>query len=451
MIDLNILVLRATDFIWGWPLVIYICGIGAVITVALNFVQFRYFVTAWRYLLTPQAAGTAPADMTPLQAFVNALSASVGNGSIAGMATALVAGGPGAALWVVVLGFLGMAIRFCEVYLSISYTGTSRTVLGGPMVYLSKVPGGQYLPSLYAFFCMMLGFVVGNGMQSNSVTRGFVRASGSMLDFTHSVGLAPATFVAIVLLLFIVYVMLGGAQRIVKVSDAIVPVKVGVFFVSAVIVLAYHYHTLGSALYLIVQGAFNPAALAGGALGYSVQSALRFGVSRVSNANEAGLGTAGILFGATGSVQPVREGIMSMISTFISSNLVCFVVMLMIVASGVWNNGLNGLELTQSAYETVFGGFGAWLVAVLSVSFGLGVLVTYAYITRACWLFLTGGRYEVIYTVLFCAMTYFGSVAKVDLIWNSTDLINSGLLAINLFGILWLLPNIRRGLALYRP
>jgi AGCS family alanine or glycine:cation symporter len=437
--DLNALILQATDLICGWPLVLYVFGTSIIVTVALGFIQIRYFFTAWKNVIYSEAETKAQkADMTPFQAFLNALSASVGNGSIAGMATAIFAGGPGAAFWVFVLGITSMAVRYAEVYLSLLFPSTSSATLGGPMVYLKKVPGGSVLAVVYAFFCMMLGFVVGNSMQANSITAGLIHISG----FSNWV-------IACILLVFIAYVMLGGAARIVKVSEALVPVKVGLFFTSSFFVLAYHYQSLIPALKLITQSAFSPVALAGGVMGFGLQQAMRFGIFRGLNASEAGLGSAAILFGATGSKNPVKDGIMSMLGPFISSNLVCFSVALLIIASGVWDTGHKGLGLTIAAYETAFGWVGGWIVAFLSITFGLGVLVAYAYITRACWLFLTNGKFGGVYTIVFCAMTFLGAMAEIEIVWNSTDLINAFLLGINLFGILWLLPHIRKGLAAY--
>ena len=138
-----------------------------------------------------------------------------------------------------------------------------------------------------------------------------------------------------------------------------------------------------------------------------------------------------------------------MLSSFISANLVCFSIALMIIASGVWNNGKNSLDLTISAYETVFGHFGGWVVTFLSVSFGLGCLVSYAYIARSCWLFLTGGRYLLFFTFLFCCVTFLGAITRVDLVWNITDVINAFLLTTNICGIAALLPYLRKGLAAY--
>ncbi len=442
--SLNDIVLYLSNLVWGWPLIIYVVSVAVIATFALSFVQFRYFFKAWKLVFFPDKKTEASEqdDMTPFQAFLNALSASVGNGSIAGIATAIYAGGPGAAFWIVVLGFLAMSLRYAEVYLS-SYFATESALgssLGGPMIYLSRVPGRKFLPYFYAVFCFLLALTSGNAMQANSIRDGVMR----IMPFIPKIG------IAITLLAFMVYVMLGGAQRIVYVSDRIVPVKVGLFFSTCFIVLLYHYNAIIPALRIIWLGAFYPEAIGGAALGLSIQHAMRFGIARSSNASEAGLGTAGIIFGGSSAKDPVKNGIMSMLSAFISANLVCFSIALMIVASGVWNNGENGLNLTISAYNTVFGSLGGWIVTFLSISFGMGVLVTYAYIARSCWIFMTGGKWMNLLTGIFCAVTFLGAMARVDIVWNSTDLVNAGLLASNLWGILWLMPLIRKGLREYR-
>lgn len=431
--ELNELIVSINYVLWGWPMVIFVLGASLSVTVALRFVQFRYFKRAWE-LLFKSEAGTQ-GDLSPFQAFVNALSTGIGNGSIAGIATAVHAGGPGAAFWVFVFGLLSMALRYAEVFLGTYFPPvlTSGNLVGGPMVYLTKIPYGHYMAYLYGIFLFMFSLGGGSGIQANSITLGVVRIFN-----------VSPWIVATVLLLFIAYVMAGGAQRIIKVSDKIVPLKVGVFFISAIIVLVYHYQSIGHALTLIIEGAFYPRAFAAGSMGFLIQQAMRYGISRSVNASEAGLGTSAVLFGGTGSKEPVKNGIMSMISVFISANLVCFMVALMIIASGVWNNGQTSLNLTISAYETVFGMYGGWVVTFLSASFGLGVLVAYAYIARVCWFFLTKGRFELLYRILFCIVTFLGSIAQVEVVWNSMDVINGVLLIINLIGILWLLPLMRK-------
>ncbi len=438
MVYLDTFIDGLNNWLWGWPLVIYTGAAAVIITVALRFVQFRYFIAAWQQLMKPPKT-TGGAEMSSLSAFLNALSASVGNGSIAGMATAVVAGGPGAAFWVFVLGLLSMAFRFGEVFLATYYTAPEgSSVLGGPMIYLGRVPGGRWLTGVYAFFCMMLGFAIGCSMQSNSIS----------VALQHSLHIDPI-YVAAALFVFIAFVVFGGAQRIIAISDAIVPVKVGLFFVSMIIALAYHWAALLPALKLIVMSAFDGKAISGAAVGYSMQMAMRYGFSRISNASEAGLGTAAIFFGATRGAAPVREGMLAMLTTFISANLVCFSTMLLIVASGVWNSGLNSTALTSQAFGTVFGVWGEYIVSFLSIAFGLGVTVAYAYITRQCWLYLTSGKYLLLFNVLYVLVATLGPLASVKIIWNAADVINAGLLGINLFGMLWLLPTMRKELISY--
>jgi len=438
--DISLFIDQLSAYIIGWPLIIFAISVGIVCTIVLSFIQIRYFLTMWREVFAPQEREQRGGDMTPLQAFVNTLSTNLGNGSLAGMATAVYSGGPGAAIWVLIIGFLLMSVRFAEVYLS-AYFGSlapKGNILGGPMLYLRKVIGGPYLAYIYALLCLPFGLVVGNAAQTNSI-----RLS---LQSTWNVHPYISAFVLFVLILYIVY---GGAHRIVKISDALVPVKVIVFFGSSFIVLAYHYQALIPALQLMLRAAFSPLALAGGVLGFSVQQAMRFGIVRSVMATESGLGTAAILYGGTESDSPARDGIVSMLSTFIST-LVCFLVALCIVASGVWNSGLTSTALTVASYQTVFGRFGGWAVSFLSVTFGLGVLVSYAYITRAAFNSVMQGKMGWLFPWVYSLFGLAGAVLAVDLLWKIADLINVSMLVINLFGILYLLPVIMRGVRSYR-
>ena len=433
--------LIAYDFLnqlLGWPLIILVAAVGVLCTVALDFVQIRYFITAWSSMMSPSKT-EGKQDMSPLQAFMSTLNANLGNGSIAGMATALYAGGPGATFWVVVTGLILTSVRFSEVYLS-TYFGAyaqERHALGGPMLYLRSVIGGRALSWLYGASCFVFSLMVGNAIQANTV-----RLS---LERTWNIPTLPT---AIVLTLFVLYVVLGGAQRVARLSQALVPLKITVFLVSCIGVLLYHYQAIIPALALILKHAFTPLAVAGGTLGFGVQQAIRFGMSRSIMANESGLGTAAILYGSTGSAEPIRDAIISMVSTFISI-IVCFMLMLAIVASGVWDSGLNSSALTIAAYQTVFGQYGAWIVTFLSVSFGIGVVVAFAYITRECWLFLSNGRYPHVASVLYCVTAFVGTLLPVHTIWLIAESLNASMLVINLFGVVCLLPLTRRGLKAY--
>jgi len=433
---------RLSELLWGWPLIFFVVLSSIIMTCALDFVQFRYFIRAWGYLFSPsKKSGHGENYISPLQAFVNTLSASVGNGSIAGMATAMHSGGPGAAFWIFIMGFLNMSIRFAEVYASTSIVEESSfgAFRGGPMVYLKRVPGGTILPYFYAFFCLMLTFIGGNVIQTNSMGLGIER----MLH------LNPYT-IAVGMFLLLLYITLGGAKRIIWVSDKIVPIKVGLFFIATLIVLIYHSGALLNALRIIFESAFTSQAVAGGIMGYAVQDAVRYGMARSLNATEAGLGTAAIFFGATGSKNPMRDSIMSMLSTFMSYHLVCTVLMVVFVASGVWTSGLTSTPLTIAAYETVFGQFGGWVVTFLSITFGLGVLVAYAYIGLENWMFLFKGRGKLLYSILFCVAAFFGPLGKVAILWDINDITIAGLIMTNVYGLLWLIPHIRAGVKKYQ-
>lgn len=425
----------------GWPLMVYVIGISIISTVVLAFIQFRYFLYAWKLVLFPpsQKAGVK-ADMTPFQAFINTLSTNLGNGSIAGMATAVYSGGPGAAVWVMIIGILLMSVRFAEVFLSVYFGAKNQSKkegIGGPMLYLQSVVGGSILAPIYAFLCLIF-MGLGSAIQSNSI-----RFS---LETTWNISMYVTAFA---LLIFMLYVVYGGAPRIVKVSDRIVPFKVAVFFISTTYVLIYHYANIVPALQLMFNMAFTTQAFVGGIIGFSVLQAMRFGILRSILATESGLGTAAILFSSTGSKEPVKDGIISMLSTFIST-LVCFIVALCIVASGVWNSGLTSTPLTIASFSTAFGWFGGWVVSFLSISFGMGVLVSYAYITRQAWLSVTNGKLLQLFPLVFCAVVFAGALVSVEFVFGFVDIINGLMLLINLFGILYLLPLIKNAVVQFK-
>lgn len=425
------------DSIWGWPLLGFIFAAGIVMTLALKGMQFRYFGTAWRSVLFPQApqGKQVEGQISPFQAFINALSASMGNGSLAGMAVAIAQGGPGVAFWIFMLGFLILPIRYAEVYASSAFTSKNSdgTVNGGPMAYLRLVPGGSFLPVLYAFFLLLLVFVA-NGMQCNSMSLGLCAMTGC-----HNLLLAT------IFLLFLAYVMLGGAARIIRASEMIVPFKVGLFFITSSLILIVNYAEIVPALIFIVKSAFMPQALFGAMTGFTVQQALSAAASRVINASEVGLGTAGVLFGATKNTDPVKNGIMSMVSAFMSNYCVCFILCLCFVVTKTWDGTAQSTEMAIAAFSSVFGSLGGWIVTFLSLSFGVGVLVAYAFIGRECWNYLTGGRFGSLYTLLYCLAAFFGTIAKVAIVWASVNLVNAGLLFFNIYGLLFLLPQIVRG------
>lgn len=448
--DIQSLFVGVLNVIFSWSsLFAIVIAVSALCTIALRFIQLRYLGYAFKQVFMPEkpAAGTQKngSDMTPMEAFINTLSTNLGNGAIAGTATAIAAGGPGAALWIMVFGVLLMAVRFAEVFLSLHFAALApaNTVLGGPMLYLRNAIGGKYLTLVYGVLCYVFSLIGGCALQTNSMT-------SSLVTTTQGTPFALSAYVcALLLTAFTAYILLGGSERIVAASNKIVPIKVITFFGAAIAVLAYHYQNLIPALKLIFVGAFTPQALMGGALGITVQLAIRYGMMRAIFATESGLGTSAILFGRTGSKEPVKDSIVAMLSTLISA-FVCFIVALCIVASGVWNSGLNGAPLTAASFSTVFGAFGHYVVTFLSVTFGMGVMVSYAYISKESWLALTNGRFGFVYIPLYCLAAFIGSIISVETLWNFSDLPMAVMLLVNLIGVVYLLPIIVRAVAQFK-
>ncbi|TET06698.1 sodium:alanine symporter family protein [Candidatus Dependentiae bacterium] len=427
------------ETILGWPFIIYVIVIGLICTFVCRFAQFRYLFRAVKVTffsdrsIIPKPKQTA---LNPFQAFLGSLNASIGNGSIAGIATAIYTGGPGAAFWIFAAAFILMILRFCEVYLSSYFSAQAPAgmIIGGPMLYLKSI--AKWLPYLYAILFISFGFIVANAMQSNSIWVSFQKTTG----FKNA-----SWYVAIILFLFVGYILLGGATRVAKASEAIVPFKIGLFFSSTLIVLLYHYKIIIPSLLLIIDSAFQPNALTAGTLGIGIQYAMRSGLSQTIVATESGLGSAAILFGSTGSTKPIKDALMGMLSSFISST-VCIMVALCIVVSGAWQTSFKSTELTSHAFETVFGNLGNWIVMILSISFGLGVLATYCYITSEAWLFLTKKRYLTVFGILYCITAFTGPLLTVENVFFLVEISTASLIFINLFGILLLLPIIRKGI-----
>lgn len=426
---------RLVDMIESWPLIIFVVGVSVACTIALGFVQLRYFKRSCVVALSPQD-GAGAGQITPLQAFLNSLSAGLGNGSLAGVATAIYAGGPGTVFWMVAIGLLLMAPRFAEVYLAVYKKTLRGQHFGGPIVYITDM-FGSVAAWIYALSAFLFACIVSCALQSNSIALSL-----------HQGWQVPPIFVASGFLLFTLYVLFGGAARILRVSDMLTPLKVILFFISATIVLVYHMANLADALRLIVVCAMTPQAIAGGALGFSVQQAMRFGIFRSIFATEAGLGTSSILFGATKCERPVEDGFMGMLSVFMST-LVCLLVGLCIVASGTWNSGFTSTELTSVAFQTTFGHFGSWIVTALSITFGMGVLVTYAFIARQIWLFISAGKHIWLFNLIYCVVAFGGALVTPDLLFHIGGIINGCMLVLNLSAVTLLLPVVRKALQEY--
>ncbi len=435
---------RTAEILWSFPSLIGILAISAFVTVYLNFVQIAYFMDAVRSVFSSSSSkshGAKSESLTPLQAFINTLGGNIGNGALAGIPTAIATGGPGAIFWLLVMATFAGALRFAEVYLGMVMIGKHRfgSARGGPMVYLSLLPGGYYLSYIFGILCLIYAFICGNLVQCNAVGLAVKKAWG-----------VPPMWTALVIMIFVLYVMFGGSQRIVQVLDKVVPLKVFLLLTSVTVVLVYHYAMIPHALYLIFASAFTSKAVIGGGIGHAVQKAMTVGFQRGIFAHEAGLGTAAVAYGNTSGANPAKDAIMSTLGVFITVHVICFLVAMCVLVTGVWQNGESSSALIISAYETVFGTFAGIIITFLTINFGASVFISYAYIGRQCWEFLTNKQYLVLFALLYAASAALGTVLDVSLAWTLSDIVNAALFVINMLGVLWFLPVIKKGLLDYK-
>lgn len=441
--DFSSIIIATGQNIWGWPLLVGVFLASVFVSLQLRFVQFRYFFSSIRMLFSANdhdASNKKASELTAFQAFINTLGANIGNGSLGGIPVAICTGGPGAIFWLLVMSTFAVALRYAEVYLGMVFIGKHRfgSAKGGPMLYLSLLPGGFVLSYAFALFCFGYAIFAGNIIQCNTV--------GLALQKTWSI---DPYYTAFFVLAFILYILVGGSARVVNVLDKLVPFKVALFIGSCLIVLMYNYQAIPHAFYLIWQGAFHPQAFIGGSLGYALQTVMTVGLQRSVLIHEAGLGTAAVAFGSTTGQFAVKDSILSMLSVYINTHIICLMIGLALLTTGVWNNGETSSALVVSAYETVFGSFGGWIISFLSINFGISVLVSYAYLGKVCWNFLTGGRLMFVFPIVYATAAFIGTFMKVSLAWDLADIVNAGLLIVNILGLVWFMATIRQGLKDY--
>jgi AGCS family alanine or glycine:cation symporter len=431
LINLENIIEKVSAQLWGMPIIIFIIVIGILASIAFNFAQIRYFFTGWGLLFKEDKSATniKTDSISPMQAFINALSSSLGNGGLAGMAVVLVDGGPGTVFWVFILGFFSMILRFFEVYAGITL---AKNNLIGPLGYISNLPFGSFFTYIYSFVLLVYILFGGMSMQTNSIG----------MSLQKSFGFTPvACGIGFALLIF--YIIVGGSKRIMKASEYIIPIKVSLFFIGIIALLCYHHAAIIPAFKLVMDCAFNTESMTKGLMCFTMQRAITVGFSKALNATEAGVGTASIFFGSTETKEPLKTAIMSMITAFISTNLVCVMLIFSIIVSGISTEGLTSTGLVIAAFTTILGSWAGPAVTFLSFSFGIGVMVAYTFLGYKVWDFLFGKKTIIIYYGLLIFLAFFGAIASVGLIWKSLDMLVAVLIVINLLGLLWNIKPLR--------
>ena len=440
---------------WGPWMLILLAATGLLLSVRTKFVQFRRF----GYSLKLVAQGAAhkdhsereAGDITPFEALTTALAATVGNGNIAGVATAIATGGPGAPFWMVLIAFLGMTTKFSEAVLGVKFRRVSEdgTMSSGPMYYIEKGLGLKWLATVFSVFGLIAGIAVGNMAQSNSVAKVFEAKLG-----------IPTVGTGIFLMIITWLVIVGGIHRIAHVTEALVPTMVLVYVLSSVAILALRWYLIPETLALIVRSAFTPTAAIGGFAGAGVREAMRLGISRGLLSNEAGLGSAPIAHGVAKTKSPVRQGCVALMEVFIDTVVVCSMTSLVILLSGKWTalytdgTPLSGTPLTAAAFDSVLsiGRFevGGYVVAISSILFGYSTLISWSYYNEQFVKYIWGAKVVPLYRWTFCAICVVGAVATIELIWSFGTLCTAFMAIPNLIALILLSGVVAKETSAYR-
>jgi alanine or glycine:cation symporter, AGCS family len=425
--------------VWGPAMLALLAGTGLYLTLGLKLLPQRKLGFGFKMLWRGRKS-TAEGDISPFNALMTALSATVGTGNIAGVATALFFGGPGALFWMWAIAVVGMATKFCEAALAVHFREKDArgNHVGGPMYYIKNGLGHKWkwLGILFAIFGMLAGFGIGNTIQSNSVA--------DALQSTF--GVAPL-LTGIVIAVLVALVLIGGIKRIGEVAGKLVPVMALFYVGGGLAILIMHASELPEAFGLIFYHAFNPAAAAGGFAGATIWAAMRFGIARGVFSNEAGLGSAPIAHAAAQTSNPVRQGTVAMLGTFIDTIIICSITGLVIMVTGAWQSGENGASLSAHAFNIGLpGGWGQYIVSIGLAIFAFTTIIGWSFYGEKCTQFLFGERSNIPFRVLWVLAIPLGTLPMVDLgsLWLVADTLNAMMAIPNLIALLLLSPVVFR-------
>jgi AGCS family alanine or glycine:cation symporter len=424
---------KINAFAWGPPMMILLVGTGIYLTIRIGGVQFSKIGYGWRVTLSGffkrDKDKLGEGEITPFQSLCSALAATIGNGNIAGVATAIAAGGPGAAVWMWITALFGMATKLGEATLGVKYRIKDKdgVFVGGAMYYITKGLGQKWLGWLFALFGAVCAFGIGCMVQTNS-----------MALVGQSVFNIPVWITGIILTILTWLVVIGGIKRIGEVTERLVPFMAIVYVVGALIIIIAKINMLPWAIGEIFKSAFTGRAAFGGFAGATVAQAMRYGVARGIFSNEAGLGSASMAHAVAQTKHPVRQGIMGSVEVMIDTLIICSMTAIVIVVTNSLGTGLTSTALTAHAFSTVLKGVGGPIVAIGSFLFGYSTLLTWCYYGQTCGRFILGPSITTPYAWLFIVLAFLGSIVEVPFVWLLTDTLN-GLMAIpNLIGLVFL-------------
>ncbi len=429
---------QLSDIVWGIWTIIFLCAVGLLLTWKTRFVQITNFKTALKLIsggaLKRDSFSKDAGDISPFQAFTTALSATIGNGNVAGVATAIAIGGPGAAFWMCTVSLFGMATKYSEAVLGIKYRQKSDdgTMLGGPMVYLNKGLGMRRLSLFFAIAALFGGLGAGNMTQSNSIA----------LVLFSDFGI-PKWFSGMILALTLWFVIIGGIKRIGRVAEMLVPGMALIYIISCLAILVVNLKEIPEAIILIIDSAFNGTAATGGFAGATVARAMAYGFRRGTISSEAGVGTAAIAHGAARTSDPHRQGIIAMMGVFMDTMVISTMTALVLVTTGAWSSGLISTEMTAMAFKSVLP-FGGIIIIIVSALFGFTTMVGWAYYCEQSLRYIGGIRFSIPFRWIYCGLAGVGAIFQVKPLWDWADIFMGFMVFANLIALVALRNEVKK-------
>jgi AGCS family alanine or glycine:cation symporter len=421
----------ANRVIWGPGMLFLLLGTGVFLTIGLRGMTISRIPYAFGQLLQGRK-GSGDGEISPFNALMTALSSTVGTGNIAGVATAIGIGGPGALFWMWCTALVGMATKYAEAVLAVNYreTDAEGKKVGGPMYYIKNGLGRRWRPLafLFALFGSLAGFGLANTVQSNTVSQVLLN------NFN-----IPTLVSGVLMSLMVALVLLGGIKRIAQVAGKLVPLMTIIYLLSTMVILLINMTEIPAAFLLIIDSAFNGTAATGGFAGATVMLALRMGVSRGIFSNESGLGSAPIAHAAAETNSPVRQGTIAMLGTFIDTLIICTMTGLVLIVSGAWDSDLEGAAMTLMVFDSELP-FGGNILSLCIILFAFTTMLGWSYYGERCAQFLLGPKVVMPFRVLWVIGVFVGTQMSLGLVWKMSDSLN-GMMAIpNLIALLLLSP-----------
>lgn len=417
-----------SSILWGPWLLALLVGTGIWLTILLKGIQFRLLPYALR--LTFSRERTGKGDVSHFGALMISLAATIGVGNIAGVATAVAMGGPGAVVWMWVTALFGMATKYAEGFLAVRYRQVNHRgeISGGPMYYLETGLGWKWLGIWFAVCGALAAFGIGNMVQANTTSAALVKLFP--IDKIW-IGTALAVITGLVIL--------GGVKRIAEVVSFFVPIMVLLYFGGSLFIILTHLEQLPAGLSVLFEQSLSGTAASGGFAGATVAQAIQWGVARGLFSNESGLGSAPIAAAAAKTNQPAKQALVSMTGTFLDTIIVCSLTGLVLSTTGVWTSGETGVDLTLLAFKSGLpGDWGKWIVTLGVVTFAFSTILGWCYYGEKCFEYLVGDNYIRYYRMAWIVFVFIGAVVELELVWKFSDVMNAMMAIPNLIGLIGL-------------